>query len=115
MGGILISLIAGAVMIGVAAFWRALQGFVMQAVAKLKTILVGALAESASVFVRKSVDGVKQLAATYLKQGNRYLEKIVSQSVDESTLPDDIRQKAQNNYDEEVDITNRFAQELKLA
>lgn len=112
--GLLISAISTAITTGLALFWQLLQKFIVLAAQKLMEVFADAFAESANVFVTKSIEGVKQLAANYLRRGNKYFEKVVAKNVDESTLPSDIRQKVNNNYGEEIDITSRFAKELRL-
>ncbi len=112
---LLISAITAAVSMALTAFWAALRSFVLAAVAKLKTILAGAAAEAVNLFVRKSVEGVKELAYNYINQGGHYLEKIVTKKIEESDLPNDIKSRVTNSYGNEVDITSDFERELQLS
>ncbi len=112
---LMLSAIAAAVGLALSAFWKAVKSFVLAAAEKIKQILMGAAAEAVSLFVRKSVDGIKELAYNYIKDGGRYLEKIVTKKINESDLPSDIRSRVENRYGSEVDITNDFARELKLS
>ncbi len=107
-----ISAVVGRVL---SAFWAAARSFVLDAAEKIKQILMGAAAEAVNLFVRKSTDGIKELAYNYIRDGGRYLEKIVTKRINESDLPSDIRSRIENSYGSEVDITNDFARELNLS
>ncbi len=112
---IMLAAISAAVSLALSAFWAAVRSFVLAAAAKIKQILMGAAAEAVNLFIRKSVEGTKQLAYNYIKEGGRYLEKIVTKSISESELPNDIRSRVDNSYGSEVDITADFARELHLS
>ena len=112
---LLVSAIMGAVNVVLSIFWQAVRGFVLQALNKLKQILGGILAEAVNLFVKKGTDGLKELAYNYVRDGNRYLEKIVSKHINESDLPQDIRSRVNNHYNSEVDITEDFQHELQLS
>lgn len=112
---LLFSAISSAISVALSFFWAAVRSFVMSAVEKIKQVLMGAAVDALSLFVRKTSEGIKELSYNYIKDGGRYLEKIVSKSINEADLPDDIQSRVSKNYGKEVDITNDFARELQLS
>lgn len=112
---ILISAIAAAISVALTVFWQAVRSFVLAAAEKIKQVLMGAAAEAVSLFVRRSVDGLKELSYNYINQGGRYLEKIVTKKINESDLPSDIKSRIDISNGNEVDITNDFERELQLS
>ena len=113
---IIFAAIAAAVSVVLTVFWQAIKSFVLAAGAKIKQVLMGAAVDAVNVFIRKSVDGLKNVACNYINQGGRYLEKIVTKKLDsDAQLPSDIQARVNKvSYDQEVDITDDFAQELQL-
>lgn len=112
---ILIAAISAAVSIALTAFWAMVRSFVMAAAEKIRQVLAGAAAEAVSLFVRRSVDGLKNVAYNYINQGGHYLEKVVTKKIQESDLPSDIKSRLYNSRENEVDITDDFAHELQLS
>ena len=114
---IFISAIAAAVSLTLTVFWQAVRAFILAAAQKIKQVLMGAAAEAVSLFVRRSVDGLRDVAYNYINQGGHYLEKVVTKRINESDLPNDIKSRVNNvrENDGEIDITNDFARELQLS
>lgn len=111
---LLLAAIGAAISVALTVFWATIKAFVLAAAEKIKQVLMGAAAEAVSLFVRKGVDGLKSLAYNYINQGGRYIEKIVTKKIEESEMPNDIRQRAESHYGNEVDITSDFASALQL-
>lgn len=114
---LLLAAISAAVSIVLTVFWQAIKVFILAAADKIKQVLMGATAEAVNVFIRRCRDGLKNVSCNYINQGGRYLEKIVSKKLDPNAqLPSNIQARVNNvGYEQDVDITNDFAQELKLA
>ncbi len=66
---LMLAAISAAVSLAVSAFWAAVRSFVLAAAAKIKQILMGAAEEAVSLIMRKSIDGTKQLAYNYIRDG----------------------------------------------
>lgn len=110
-----VSAIMGAAKIVLSAFWAALRDFVLDAVRKVSKVLAGAAVDAVNLFVQESSDGLHEIAYNYIKDGERYLEKVAKKRINEGELPKNIKSRLKNSFGEEIDITNDFARELNLS
>lgn len=96
---ILAALILGCAIAGiVAAFWRDLVTFLQKAINKVNQIVSGILYGS-KVFVKKIQEGIKEISRHYSKVDGHWQETIITKTVSESEVPDDILKRAGYNTD----------------
>ena len=110
-----VSAILGAAKVVLSAFWAAVKNFVLDAVKKVAQVLGGAAVDAVNLFVRESSDGLYEVAYNYVKQAERYLEKVVTKRINKEDLPGNIKVRLNSSSSNEVDITNDFAKELHLS
>lgn len=110
-----VTAILGAAKIVLSAFWAAVKNFVLDAVRKISQVLSGAIVDAVNLFIRESSDGLQEVAYNYVKQAERYLEKVVTKRINKEDLPGNIKSRLNNSSSNEIDITNDFAKELHLS
>lgn len=105
--------LAGATIIGVtlvAVFWNSIKDWILRAAKKVQEIISG-IVYGAKVLIRKLQDGFKEISKHYSKNGTVWEETIVTRTVSESEVPDEIKAKA--SMYEDTDITHEM--ELEIA
>lgn len=109
-------LLAGGVALGitVAIYWKNIKAWLERIWEKLPPIVKDYL-QGALAFVRRIGDTVKNIVKyySYNEETKKWNETVVTQEVDESTIPDHIRRKVQSTS-QEVDITDEMEKELSL-
>lgn len=93
----------------VAVFWKDIVGWLQRAAEAVKKV-VGKIANGVTVAVKKVYDGMKEISRHYTKTGTQWQETIVSRTISENDVPEEIRRKAER--EEEADITNDLSEQL---
>ena len=103
---ILIPLLIGAALVGIAVFWKELISWMQRAINKVKQIISGAL-EGAKTFIVKMTDGIKNIAKYYSKNQltNEYEETVTKKVVNENDVPEELRNRISMHINVEVDTT----------
>lgn len=108
-------LLAGGVALGitVAIYWKNITAWLERIWEKLPPIVKDYL-QGALAFVRRIGDTVKNIVKyySYNEETKKWNETVVTQEVDESTIPESIRKKL--DYSSEVETTDDLQRELKL-
>ncbi len=95
----------------VATFWNDILDFLRRAVQKVKAVVQGVL-HGSKIFLKKMREAVQEISRHYSKVGNRWQETIVTRTVSESEIPEEILQKARLN--QEYDITDELEMQLEV-
>ncbi len=92
-------------------FWNEMTSWLKRAINTVKEIC-GMISYGVSVFVRKVGEGLKEISKHYIKKNNQWEEKIVSRTISENEVPNEIREKASYSY--EVDVTEELENQLGI-
>lgn len=110
---ILTALIIGCAVAGlIAAFWKDLVKFLQKAIEKVQQVVSGIL-YGTKVFIKKMSEAVKEISRHYSKVDGHWQETIVTKTISESEVPEDILKRA--GYDTELDITDELEMQLESA
>lgn len=110
---ILTTILLGATLItGVgllAKFWNEITDWLKRAINKVKEI-IGTISYGVRVFIKKVKEGIQEISKHFHKNGTQWNETIVTRTISESEVPEEIRAKA--NYYSETDISNELEMQL---
>ena len=108
-----ILLLAAAVAVGLAIFWKDIVAWIQRAIEKIKQVIPGIL-EGVKTFLVRLKDGLKNIAKYYSKNKitKEYEETVTQKAVNEDQVPAELRAKANVNINMEVDTTNELMAQL---
>ena len=106
-------ILAAALIVGLAAFWKEIVAWIKKAVEKLKAAL-GIIVKGTKTFTMKTREGLKNRAKHYNENDitGEWEETVVSTIVDESEVPPEILKKVRIQV---IDIEVETTEELRLA
>ncbi len=104
------ALVGGAI---IAAFWKEIVGWIKKVVDKLPPSVRQNL-QGAMAFVEKVAGALKNIMNYYSfnEETQKWTETVVSREVDESSIPEHIREKVKLSA--KVDITDELQEKLEL-
>lgn len=110
--GLIATAIGLAVGVTVAVYWKNIKEWLGRVWQKLPTIVKGYL-QGALAFIQRIGSTIKNIMKyySYNKETKKWNETIVSQKVNESTIPDHIRNRIKQT-NKEIDITHEMEKEL---
>jgi len=111
---IFIGLLFGAALALVAAsFWKELVDWIKRVVEKVREVVAKVVA-GVKIFVRKVGEAIKEIAKNYSQdEQGRWHETIVTREVNESDVPQEIRDKMKRSRGSDVDVTKELELQLE--
>lgn len=86
-------------------FWEKFHNWIKKALDAVRN-LIKAVVYGVTVFVKKTGEAIKEISKHYTKKQNQWEETVVTRMVDESEVPEEIRNRASSSY--ETDITKDY-------